>query len=149
MLPNIRDRAHQAVATENARRFLAKTYGDGFPKIEDPIQAMLDLAAEAWAGKEYFRDMIDSLRYEHQSGEQLRAEVALYERALERCQKIFESIVRLGIAERQTRIRESEAVMFLKVLQRISDKLDLDPAQRTIWAEVVPREMRAISNGNA
>lgn len=142
--PSTRRIADQNIAAMRAKHLLQKEFSDGFPPIDDPMQAIMDLAAEAWASKELFREKIEEIRYQSKLGEQLRAEVALYERAMDRCLKIFETITRLGIAERRTRIQEAQAVMILGMLQRIGDHLDLSDSQREVWAEVVPTELRAL-----
>jgi len=109
----------------------------------------MDLAAEVWASKEYFKSKIESLRYEHHAGEQLRAEVALYERALDRCMKVLGEITRLGISERRARIQEAQAVLIVQAFQRVLDRLELSPQQKIVATQVVPQELRALSEAEA
>jgi hypothetical protein len=117
----------------------------GYTKVDDPVEALSQLAGEVWAAKDFFASQIEQLRYDHRSGEQLRAEVALYERALDRCIKVLEVMARLGISERRTRVAEAQAIMLAGVIDRVLDRLDLDEAQRMLALEIVPEELLAIT----
>jgi hypothetical protein len=88
--------------------------------------------------------MADEVRYEHRAGEQLRAEIALWERSAERCLKIYETITRLGIAERQTRIREAELMLIAEGIREILRRLELSPEQRKLSIRVVPEVLREL-----
>jgi hypothetical protein len=130
-----------------AQRFLQK---QGIPDIEDPLDELMKLASEVTAYREVFRQQMDQLlladevRYEHRAGEQLRAEIALWERASERCLKTYETITRLGIAERQTRIREAELVVIAGAMREILRRLDLTPEQRKASISIVPEVLREL-----
>lgn len=140
-------RMSEKKALEKAERWLAK---QGFEEIDNPFDELIKLASEATAYRELFRSQVDALmladevRYEHRAGEQLRAEMALWERASERCLKIYSEIVRLGIAERQVRVREAEIVLMAQAIRNILRRLDLTPQQKTIAGQVVAEELRAI-----
>jgi len=88
--------------------------------------------------------LADEIRYEHRAGEQLRAEIALWERSAERCLKMYSEIVRLGIAERQIRIREAEIILMAEAIRNILKRLNLSPQQKTLAGQVVAEELRAI-----
>jgi hypothetical protein len=140
-------RMSEARRRAEAAMFLKK---QGIPQIEDPLEEMLVLASEATAYREVFRGHLDKLlladevRYEHRAGEQLRAEVALWERAAERCLKIYEAITRLGIAERQTRIREAELMIIAEGIREILRRLELTPEQKRTAVHVVPEVLREL-----
>lgn len=149
--PQVREsaskRLSEARRRAEAQKFLEK---QGIPDIEDPLEELLKLASEATAYREVFRQMMDQLlladevRYEHRAGEQLRAEMALWERAAERCLKMYETIVRLGIAERQTRIREAELIVIAEGIREILRRLDLTPEQRKASIVIVPEVLREL-----
>jgi len=130
-----------------AARFLKK---QGIPDIEDPLDELMKLASEATAYREVYRKMMDQLlmedkvRYQGQAGEQLRAEIALWERSAERCLKIYETITRLGIAERQQRIREAELVLIAGGIKEILRRLNLNPEQKRAAITVVPEVLREL-----
>ena len=80
-------------------------------RIEDPFTELLNLAAEMKAFKEILRvyvaqRRIDQMRYTGKTGEQIRAEVVLYERALERLERILTNILKLGIEDRLAGVEE-------------------------------------------
>jgi len=125
---------------KRARAWLER---QGFDKVEDPVEALAELAGEVVAVKDYFREQIDKLRYEHRAGEQLRAEVALYERALDRCHRVLSDITRLGIAERKARISEAQAVMILTILSNTLGRLELSAPKRALAMSIVQEELMA------
>lgn len=140
-------RLTEARANAIATRFLKQ---QGVPDIEDPLDELMKLASEATAYRELFRQKADKLlesdefRYEHRAGEQLRAEIALWERSAERCLKIYETIVRLGIAERQQRIREAELMVIAGGIREILKRLNLSAEQRRASLVIVPEVLREL-----
>lgn len=133
-------------AEKRMRAFLDR---EGYGAVEDPLEAMSDLAAEVVAMKDYFRSSIQELRYDHRQGEQLRAEVILYERALDRTMKVLKLLGDMGISERRTQLAESQAVLIMGAVQNILNALDLTPEQQVIAGTVVPDELRALSAPDA
>lgn len=140
-------RLTEARRRAEAQRFLQK---QGIPDIEDPLDELMKLASEATAYREVYRQQMDQLilsdevRYEHRAGEQLRAEIALWERSAERCLKIYDTITRLGIAERQTRIREAELVVIAGGIREILRRLELTPEQKKASIVIVPEVLREL-----
>jgi hypothetical protein len=93
-------RAHALVAAE------------GLEPVTDPVAVMTLLAAESVALVGAFRKMVtdlDGLRYQGGAGEQLRAEVGLYERALDRAEKFANNLAKLGLEERAVKVTEAQA----------------------------------------
>lgn len=97
-------------AEAEARAVLAEL---GVPAVEDPLAALLKLAGQILAWQEATATLVNGLeevRYEGVSGaEQLRAEVALYERAMDRAVAVLSAIARLNIEERLARVTERQA----------------------------------------
>lgn len=97
-------------ADADARALLAEL---GAPAVEDPLAALLKLAGQVLAWQEATATLVnglDEVRYEGVSGaEQLRAEVALYERAMDRAVAVLAAIARLNIEERLARVTERQA----------------------------------------
>lgn len=139
--PSAKMKAQERIAQFRAQSFLSTL---SYEPLEDPYAELLRVASEAVAAKDYFKTQIDSLRYKSNTGEQLRAEVALWERAMDRCDKVLGNIVRLGIADRLTRVKEEQAVQVIALIQRVIDQLDLSPAQKVVAGQVIPRELRAL-----
>ena len=97
--------------------------------IADPLTELLTLAAEVKAVKELLRGKVaplfdqDQLRYTHgKAGEQLRMEILLYERGLDRLGKILLDISKLKIDERLTGIRQQTADMLERAVDAALEK---------------------------
>lgn len=85
------------------------------PPVGDPLEALLKLADQVVELTAVMRDEVARLnmsdwRYAHNRvGEQIRTEVYLYERALERAAKILTSIAKLRIAEHKLELEREMA----------------------------------------
>lgn len=94
-------------AEADARALLAH---EGLEGVTDPVAALARLATEADAFRSALArrvNALQSVRYEDAKGaEQLRAEVGLYERALDRTARFVEALARLGYEQRRVRIEE-------------------------------------------
>ncbi len=116
------------------RRALAVLEREGIPPMTDPLAALQQLAGEALRLKEYFADRLaalEQLRYEGRAGEQLRAEVALFERALDRAQKFALDLAKLNLEDRLVRLSEAQGRMLAQCVEAalqacgLEDRLDL------------------------
>ena len=88
------------------------------PAVEDPLSELARLCGQVLAWKDRMADKVNglnSLRYSTEGGEQLRAEVALWERALDRCERFLTAMARLNIDERLAKISEERAEMIITV----------------------------------
>lgn len=114
--------AHEALV-ELARR--------GVTPVDNPLFALAALAGEIVTVKDIFRDRVARLqeqawRYQDdRGGEQLRAEIAMYERALDRSARVLADIARLKIDERLTAITEQQGQMLASVVVAVLERLDL------------------------
>lgn len=145
----------QVVAAERqrievqARRLLADL-GDAEP-VTDPLGELQRLAGEILGLKNIagrLVDGLDSLRYTAANGtEQLRAEVGVYERAVDRTERVLTSMVRLGTEERQTRLAEAQAAVVVAVLSGALDDAGVtgEVAQRV--REALAVRLRAVTAG--
>lgn len=116
---------HQA--EQKALKALEK---QGIQPLADPVDALYELAAEAVAWKNLATERRDELvEWRYKSGgdsEQLRAEIAIWERAAERAFKMLLEIEKLGLAERRTRVTEVQAAQVgTGVLAAVDEALDL------------------------
>ena len=120
------------LAEERATR---SVHREGIEPIGDPVELLRGLASEAVSLKDHFSarlKALEQIRYEGNSGEQLRSEVALYERALDRSQRFLHDLAKLGLDERSVRIDEAKVVLLVAVLQRVlaDPHLGLDAARQ-------------------
>jgi hypothetical protein len=83
--------------------------------LGDPMEALAELAADAIAYYRWCAERVNALkeqlRYEHEkAAEQLRAEIGMYERAMERAQKFIADYRKLQIAEHPIKVEHSGEV---------------------------------------
>ena len=130
------------------RQALAVIDRERIAPMVDPLSALQQLAGEALRLKEYFGERLEALRYEGHAGEQLRSEVALFERALDRAQKFALDLAKLDIDERLVRVSEAQgemlaqAVMAALVTCGLSDRLDLRAAIADELRQAAALELR-------
>jgi hypothetical protein len=116
--------------------------------IDDPFAVLMETLAEVRELKDIMRDVVHELissgqiRWAStQAGEQLRVEILVYERAIERLMNGLSGVVKLNIEDRMAGIREAQLRMLEQALDQaleasgigVSGKLD---ARRTFRANV-------------
>jgi hypothetical protein len=120
---------------------------ESFTGVANPLESLSRLADESLAMKENLAGRINALeelRYSAAGSgtEQLRAEVALYERALDRTARFLDMLVRSGFEAKRVELQERQGVVVIAVLHRIFAALDLTEAQQALIPVVVPREFQ-------
>lgn len=104
-------------AEQQARAELARL---DLPPVDDPLSELARVCGQVLGWKDMLAGKVNalsSLRYENEAGgEQLRAEVALWERALDRCERFLTAMARLNIDERLAKISEERAEVIISVL---------------------------------
>lgn len=133
-----------------ARRVLADL-GVSEPVV-NPLLELQRLAGEIIQFKDALRGMVErlnSVRYDGPVGEQIRGEIIVYERALDRCTRVLRDITSLKIDERiveiQSRVTETQGLAIAGAIRAILDDLELTPQQQARVSEVVPRRLRELS----
>lgn len=120
---------------------------EGVIPVTDPLHELALLATEARAFQRACAARVNALgeriRYEaHGAGtEQLRAEVALLERAMDRSGKFLDALARSGFEERRVRLAEDTARQFWWLVDRVVDLLDPSPEQVSRKLAVVEQAM--------
>lgn len=154
-------RQAEAAADEALRRLLDNRQA---PPVSDPINELLALAGRArWALDamgERVNELQDRLRYESpgQGTEQLRSEVALWERMMSRLHTVLVDLAKLDVDERRVRLAESQGELVAHVVQQICEAVLSMLLQagmpegfavtfRESVREVAPRELRALASG--
>lgn len=136
-----------AALNEQARRLLYKH--DAGP-VADPLEALQRLAGRALALEETIGQLVNdltSIRYEsggEGGGEQLRAEVAVLERAMDRCGKLLVDIAKLNIEERMARVTEKQAELAADALRTVLREMGLPPEQQQDAQARLGRHLRAV-----
>jgi hypothetical protein len=121
------EKAGQRQAAE--ARALELVAAEGLVPVSDPVAVLTGLAAEAVALVGTFRRMVaelDDVRYSTRAGgEQLRAEVALYERALDRAERFSRDLAKLGLEERSVRVSEAQAELLVRLIEDVLTSAEL------------------------
>lgn len=119
--------------------------------LGNPFSELIELAAEIKAFKEIMRSVTaylfseQRLRSAHSKvGEQLRAEVLLYERAQERLAAILVQITKLNIEARLAAISEQQAQMVEQALMAALRASGLDLAGQDGARQALKRELRVV-----
>jgi hypothetical protein len=120
--------------------------------IDNPYDELMALAAEMKAGKEILRDLVARLydqgkiRYAHsQAGEQLRVEILLYERALERFATILINISKLKIEDRLAGIRKQTADMLERALDMALEESGVGLEGKAKARDALNRHLRIVA----
>jgi hypothetical protein len=139
--------AARVTAEQEVRKVLAEL--DVAP-VDDPLTALSQLAGQVMAWQTATATLVnrlgDKVRYEGAAGaEQLRAEVGLYERAMDRANTVLSTIARLDIDGRLVRIEEAKAQLLMEAVQAGLDAIGLSSEQSTTVKQVMARKLRAVS----
>src|SRR5215831_3754301 len=118
------------------------------PPVGNPLVELLGLAAEMAAWKNVMRDVVvyltsrERITYAHDRvGEQLRAEVLIYERSMERLATILERITKLGIEARLAAIEEAQVALVDRALTAALTASGLDLVAQAEARTVLRREL--------
>lgn len=126
--------------------------------VENPLTELAGLAGRARAWMELMQDRVeqlldatstetapdgDGIRYRAGAGEQLRAEVTLYERAMDRLGKFLADYGRLNIDERLSKIEEAKADVVLRAIDAALAHAGVTGTQATDAKRVAARHLRA------
>lgn len=128
--PQVKAKALERAVEEQARRALRKLTGERgtAEPVANPLLELSKIAGEALRWKEIIAGQVaqlEQLRYQGVSGEQVRAEILLFERALDRCAAVLATIVRLNIDERLATITEQQGHILASVITTVLEQLDL------------------------
>lgn len=131
-------------------------YGDKLLEpdpIGNPLQELMELAAEIKAFKEIMRQVTGYLfsqqriRSAHAKvGEQLRSEILLYERAQERLAKILMDIGKLGIEQMLARIDAQQYQMIERAFDIALERAGLDLVVQDDVRSVLRRELTKVAS---
>jgi hypothetical protein len=151
--PQVKGRALERLESTRARSLLARL-GEPEP-IGHPVAELLAVAAELKAWQRILRERVAELVSFSTSDvmhiERERAVVTLYERSLDRTERILVDMMKLDLAERMARITKEQGRTIAELLKRIidDDELALDEHQRAVASTTVARHLRLLSDSEA
>lgn len=133
---------------------LADKYARDAGPVSDPLRALMDIAGEISGFKDFIGERVaelrsESWRYEGTSSEQVRAEVALYERAMDRTVRVLVDIAKLNLEERMVKLTEQQGEVIFRVMSRVFDRIGLTAEQNAEARRVAAEELRSIVASNA
>jgi hypothetical protein len=136
------DRAAELLATDQRLMNPAK--------LTDPYGELMQLAGEMRVWKEILQEyvsqmQIERMRYNTKVGEQLRAEITLYERAIERYGTLLVQIARLNLDARLVGIRQQTANMMERALEAALQKTGTNLAARQEAKEEFHRQLKIVA----
>lgn len=138
-------RVTEAKLEEETRRALAIL---DVPPVDNPLTALSQLAGQVVAWKDALAQRVNELhdiRYtDDKRAEQLRSEVALYERAMDRCVNVLGTIGRLRIDERLAAISEQQATVVIAAIEAALAHAGVTGTAATAAKAVAARHLRSV-----
>lgn len=128
-----------------------------YEPVADPVSELADVAGQAkalmeWAGARV-AELQNALTYtDGHDVDQLRAEVGVYERAIDRTAKLVEACARLGLDERRVALEEGQAELAVAALRLALERAGLaEPVRQAVidaWSVALPELEKANSEGS-
>lgn len=144
------------VKAKAAERLAEKAITDALGKLDivpihDPLTALAELAGEISAWKQLAADRVAALkdlaqRNQLSGSDEVRAEIQVYERALDRCVTVLATIARLNIDERLVRISEQQAAIVKEALMGALGDAGLPREQQREAAGHLARRLRLVAS---
>ena len=117
--------------------------------VEDPLTEMAKLAGEVVAWKDAIAQhvsFLEDIRYDgEKTGEQVRGEVIVFERALDRCNTVLATMARLNIDERLAQVSEAQAQLVADALSAVLREMGLDLTQQREAKTRVAEKLRLVA----
>lgn len=144
--PQVRAAGKARAEQERARKALGKLV---VVPVDNPLEELRNLAGEAVAWKRVCAAAVaqlERLRYSTDGGEQIRGEIQLFERAIDRCNTILVGIAKLNLDERIARIAESHLNAVTQALLQACAEQGITGPQRTAVMLGVAKYLRPSPN---
>lgn len=147
--PQARAKAQERIATQRiASDVSAELAHLGVIAVEDPINELGKLASASTAMMNALGARVNSLteleHFDMKQSPAIKAEVQMYERAMDRTHRLLDSLVKHGYAERLVTINENEALLVAGVIRRVVAGLGLTAEQQATAQQLLAQEFRAL-----
>lgn len=151
-IPNVLAASERRLAEQEATREVARlTDARGPLTLPDVYREMLTTAGDAVAWQRVLRERVESLdgysSATGMGGDQVRADVVLFERAMDRTAKVLELVARLDLDTRLTHISAQQGEQVARVLRVGLDAAGLSTGQREAAEAAMVLELRKIGGG--
>jgi hypothetical protein len=151
--PNHRAHADRVLVERAEATALAELHRIGVEPVGNPLEALVELAAEARQLKTILRRQVAALESVSQTTpagiEQVRAVVILFERSMDRAAAFAAMCARLDIDSRLARISETIASQMVRVFEASLREMNLTPEQWETARLVFPRHLAALTDDGA
>ena len=144
--PQVRAAAARRVAERKAARALSGI--TDFAEVSDPVARLRLLSGRAERLVEVLGERVEELRsvgYRSRAGEQLRAELAVYERMMATTGRLLVDLAKLNLDERQARIDEALGRLVIAALMRAFRDVGLPPDVQQALQPAVARHLRLVA----
>jgi len=147
--PQVKAKAAERVAQQEFDKAMSKALAIlEVTPVDNPLTVLAELAGQAVAFKNALAERVNdlqSVRFTDARGaEQLRSEVALWERALDRCERFCTSMARLRIDDRLAKVEEAQIELVLAALDAGLVAADVDPSRRVEAKAAAARHLRSV-----
>lgn len=144
--PN-QSRAAQLVKLESDARVLFDKVAPEVVPVTNPLAAYAVFAGRVMAWLDLMDSLlsdIDSARYRGATAEQIRGEVVLYERAMDRANTVLLSYAKLNIDERLVKIEEGKAAMVVDAVNAVIAYLGATGGRAAEARRVAARHLKLV-----
>lgn len=147
--PQVVAAAQQRLATQRITQDVEAVLAhEGITAVEDPLAELGKLASASTALMNALGARVNSLDELEHTGTTfapaIKAEVQMYERAMDRTHRLLDSLVKHGYMERQVSIAETEALLVAGVIRRVLAGLGLSKAQQDQAQGLLAQEFRQL-----
>lgn len=143
----VREKGQLRVFEGQVRELFGKQAPEVKP-VDNPLAAYADLAGRVTAWMEHMDRMLDDLKivgYEGQNGEQIKAAVQLYERAMDRANSVLGSYARLNIDDRLAKITEVQANVITRAIEAVIAYFGATSEQAIAARQLAARHLKAVT----
>lgn len=144
-LPNVKNAAARNVGNYVADQKISKYLKThDVQPVENPLEALKELAGEIVAVKNWLRDQVTELSHDSKvQGQQISAIMQLYSNFIDKADKSLTGIAKLNIDERLSRITQLQAQVMAQVFAEAMLRMSLSPTDqarsRVIIGELLQR----------
>lgn len=144
--PQVRNAASRRLIEAEIRELFGKALPESVP-VDNPLAAYAEFAGRVMAWMQLMDSLLGDLRtvgYEGKAGEQIRAEVLLYERAMDRANTVLSSYARLNIDDRLASITEQQAKVVIGAIEAVISHLGVSGPAAAEARKVAAAHLRLV-----
>lgn len=145
--------ASTKAAAEQEARYLLGVLVPGREPVEDPSRELRQIATLALTWMEACQGAIGHLKdfrfLDAKGAEQLRSEIPMFERSIDRAANLLAAIAKLGLDEREVAVSEAKAQMLLRALEAGLAENGITGPKALAVKQATGRHLRIVKAENA